>query len=77
MYFQVFDRTVKQLVKGMGPDEVAAAEPGKGIRAAVGRLTRIRGGFIQEPVGTLRTGRLSRFCPTETTETCLTNFRMI
>jgi len=25
MYFQVFDRTVKQLVKGMGPDEVAAA----------------------------------------------------
>jgi glyoxylase-like metal-dependent hydrolase (beta-lactamase superfamily II) len=25
MYFQVFDRTVKQLVKGMGPEEVAAA----------------------------------------------------
>ena len=23
MYFQIFDRTVKQLVKGMGPDEVA------------------------------------------------------
>jgi cyclase len=26
MYFQVFDRCVKQLVRGMGPEEVAAAQ---------------------------------------------------
>jgi cyclase len=29
MYFQVFDRCVKQLVKGMGPEEVAAAQLAK------------------------------------------------
>ena len=29
MYFTIFDRCVKQLVKGMGPDEVVAQQPAK------------------------------------------------
>jgi glyoxylase-like metal-dependent hydrolase (beta-lactamase superfamily II) len=36
MYFQIFDRTVKQLVKGMGPDEVAAANLAKEYEAQWG-----------------------------------------
>jgi cyclase len=36
MYFQIFDRTVKQLVKGMGPDEAAAANLAKEYEAQWG-----------------------------------------
>jgi cyclase len=36
MYFTIFDRCVKQLVKGMGPDEVIAAEPAKEFEAQWG-----------------------------------------
>ena len=36
MYFQVFDRCVKQLVKGMGPEEVAAAQLAKEYEAQWG-----------------------------------------
>ena len=36
MYFQIFDRCVKQLVKGMGPDEAAASQPAKEYEAQWG-----------------------------------------
>lgn len=36
MYFQVFDRCVKQLVKGMGPDECADSQPAKEYEAQWG-----------------------------------------
>lgn len=36
MYFQIFDRCVKQLVKGMGPDEVAAMNLAKEYEAQWG-----------------------------------------
>jgi cyclase len=36
MYFQVFDRLVKQLVKGMGPDEAYATGPAKEYEAQWG-----------------------------------------
>lgn len=29
MYFPIYDRLVKALTKGLGPDEAAATEPGK------------------------------------------------
>lgn len=36
MYFQIFDRLVKQLVKGMGPDEAYASAPAKEYEAQWG-----------------------------------------
>jgi glyoxylase-like metal-dependent hydrolase (beta-lactamase superfamily II) len=36
MYFQIFDRCVKQLVKGMGPDECADSQPAKEYEAQWG-----------------------------------------
>jgi len=36
MYFQIFDRCVKQLVKGMGPDEAADSQPAKEYAAQWG-----------------------------------------
>ena len=36
MYFQIFDRCVKQLVKGMGPDECADTQPAKEYEAQFG-----------------------------------------
>jgi glyoxylase-like metal-dependent hydrolase (beta-lactamase superfamily II) len=36
MYFQVFDRLVKQLIKGMGPDEAYASGPAKEYEAQWG-----------------------------------------
>ena len=36
MYFQIFDRCVKQLVKGMGPDEAADSQPAKEYEAQWG-----------------------------------------
>jgi cyclase len=36
MYFQIFDRCVKQLVKGMGPDEAYASGPAKEFEAQWG-----------------------------------------
>ena len=36
MYFQIFDRCVKQLVKGMGPDEAYASGPAKEYEAQWG-----------------------------------------
>jgi glyoxylase-like metal-dependent hydrolase (beta-lactamase superfamily II) len=36
MYFQIFDRCVKQLVKGMGPDEAVASQPAKEYEAQWG-----------------------------------------
>jgi cyclase len=36
MYFQIFDRLVKQLVKGMGPDEAFASGPAKEFEAQWG-----------------------------------------
>jgi cyclase len=36
MYFQVFDRLVKQLIKGMGPDEAYATGPAKEYEAQWG-----------------------------------------
>lgn len=36
MYFQIFDRCVKQLVKGMGPDEAADTQPAKDYEAQFG-----------------------------------------
>ncbi|HXC58992.1 MAG TPA: MBL fold metallo-hydrolase [Steroidobacteraceae bacterium] len=36
MYFQVFDRCVKQLVKGMGPEECADSQPAKEYEAQWG-----------------------------------------
>jgi glyoxylase-like metal-dependent hydrolase (beta-lactamase superfamily II) len=36
MYFQVFDRCVKQLTKGMGPDECADTQPAKEFEAKFG-----------------------------------------
>ena len=36
MYFQIFDRCVKQLVKGMGPEEAADSKPAKEYEAQWG-----------------------------------------
>ena len=36
MYFTIFDRCVKQLVKGMGPDEAVATEPAREFEARWG-----------------------------------------
>jgi glyoxylase-like metal-dependent hydrolase (beta-lactamase superfamily II) len=36
MYFQIFDRCVKQLVKGMGPEECADTQPAKEYEAQFG-----------------------------------------
>jgi len=36
MYFQIFDRLVKQLIKGMGPDEAWASGPAKEYEASWG-----------------------------------------
>jgi cyclase len=36
MYFQIFDRCVKQLVKGMGPEECADTQPAKEFEAQFG-----------------------------------------
>jgi glyoxylase-like metal-dependent hydrolase (beta-lactamase superfamily II) len=36
MYFQIFDRCVKQLVKGMGPEECADSQPAKEYEAQWG-----------------------------------------
>ena len=36
MYFEIYDRLVKQLVKGMGPDEAYASGPAKEFEASWG-----------------------------------------
>ena len=36
MYFAIFDRLVKMLVKGQGPDEAVAAKPAKEFEAKWG-----------------------------------------
>ncbi len=58
MYFQIFDRTVKQLVKGMGPEEVAAANLAEEYEAQWGD-SRTSSSPHSRACGALRPGCLS------------------
>ena len=39
-YFTIYDRLVKSLMKGLGPDEALQAEPAKGLNPAWGEPTQ-------------------------------------